>query len=128
MAVDDLQSRIATWRSTTYPRAAKKIGSDATPPPVISPLDVASHDFLRDVGLPGEYPFTSWQYPSRTPFEGGSSSLRRAGRYSGYGTSSDSRDYFRDMRARGLRLGRRGHQQLGAGCQSTPQDAGEQCS
>jgi methylmalonyl-CoA mutase N-terminal domain/subunit len=104
---DDLQRALDHWTESTYPKAAKKIGMDGVAPARPgTPADLEGHDFLRAVGLPGEYPFTSWNYPTRSPFEHGDGpNLRRAGRYSGYGTAEDSRDYFADMAARGLRLG-----------------------
>ncbi|GAA2116237.1 methylmalonyl-CoA mutase family protein [Actinomadura alba] len=104
---EELREALERWANTTYPKAAKRIGAPAEPSsPPGTPLDLGGHDFLRDVGLPGEYPFTAWNYPTRSPFEHGDGpSLKRAGRYSGYGTADDSRVYFEDMAARGLRLG-----------------------
>ena len=31
--------------------------------PVYTPDDLANHDFARDLGQPGEYPFTRGPYP-----------------------------------------------------------------
>ena len=69
-----------------------------------TPDDTAGHDYLATVGLPGEYPFTAWLYPVATPFSGGGE-LNRAGRYSGYGTSEDCRDYYLAAARSGLRIG-----------------------
>ncbi|MEE2059012.1 methylmalonyl-CoA mutase family protein [Rhodococcus artemisiae] len=104
---EELAGRAKKWENELYPNAAAKLRmGDTTAPHAYTPLDTAGHDFLRDVGLPGEYPFTSWNYPTRMPFEeAGAHSLNRAGRYSGYGTADDSRVYFEKMSAMGLRLG-----------------------
>jgi len=104
---EELADRVHNWENKLYPTAAAKLHmGDTTAPHAYTPLDSGKHDFLRDVALPGEYPFTSWNYPTRMPFEeAGDHSLNRAGRYSGYGTAEDSRDYFDKMRAMGLRLG-----------------------
>lgn len=97
---------VARWQQTTFRRSVEKLGREGLEAPTPStPLDTQGHDFWTDVGLPGEYPFTSWTYATRTPLEEEATSLRRAGRYSGYGSPEDSRDYYADMRARGLRLG-----------------------
>lgn len=104
---DELREALKHWSATTYPKAARKVGAPETSQAMpATPMELEGHDFLRDVGLPGEYPFTSWNYPTRAPFEHGEGpSLKRAGRYSGYGTADDSREYFASMAARGLRLG-----------------------
>jgi methylmalonyl-CoA mutase, N-terminal domain len=103
---DDLDARTAAWREDTLRPAVKKVGADVDPDTVHpnTPLDLAGHDFVRDVGLPGEYPFGSWLYPTPTPYTG-TGVLNRAGRYSGYGTAEDCRDYYLAAAASGLRVG-----------------------
>src|SRR5215467_632069 len=100
----DLAARIESWRSATLRPAIDKLRSGVNPDDVTvyTPLDTAGHDFATQVGLPGEYPFTSWLYPTPTPFTGGGE-LNRAGRYSGYGTAEDCRDYYRAAAASGMR-------------------------
>lgn len=103
-----LQERVDHWRTVTLSKALKRLG--LTPQDVnasvATPLDTTGHDYLRDVGLPGEYPFTSWIYPTRAVARGGKDArLHRAGRYSGYGTSADCRDYYKEMREHGYRVG-----------------------
>lgn len=102
----DLPARIEHWREGILAPALSKLGSDTDPAAVSphTPLDTAGHDFVRDVGLPGEYPFTSWLYPTATPYTG-TGVLNRAGRYSGYGTSEDCRDYYLAAGRSGLRVG-----------------------
>ena len=109
---DGERARIAAglehWHSETLPRGLRRLGLTAedTTARLVTPLDIPSHNYLRDVGLPGEYPFTSWTYPTRAMGRKGEDPrLHRAGRYSGYGTAADCRDYLLDMREQGLRVG-----------------------
>jgi methylmalonyl-CoA mutase N-terminal domain/subunit len=83
-----------------------------------TPLDVEGFDFLEEVGFPGTYPFTSGTFPVE-PLAGmvkfaamagqgslpGAAGQTRAATYSGYGTPENTRDYYKDMLARGLRGG-----------------------
>lgn len=102
----EITDRLAHWRDHTLRTSRERLGSaDQAVGEPATPLRLDGHDYLRDVGLPGEYPFTSWLYPTPTPFHGGGATASRAGRYSGYGTSEDCRDYYLDMAASGLRVG-----------------------
>jgi methylmalonyl-CoA mutase, N-terminal domain len=103
-----LRSRLERWRAETVPAALARLGvaDGVLSTNLGTPLDIVDHDYLRDVGLPGEYPFGAWLYPTRG-FSAESGDVRghRAGRYSGYGAAADCRDYYAEMRARGLRVG-----------------------
>jgi len=78
-----------------------------------SPLDVEDFDFLEKVGFPGTYPFTSGAFAveplaGMVKFAGmaggsmaGASGQTRAATYSWYGTPENTRDYYKDMLARG---------------------------
>ena len=50
-----------------------------------TPADLADHDFARDVGAPGEYPFTRGVYP--TMYRGRLWTMRQ---FSGFGTARDT--------------------------------------
>lgn len=103
-----LEAQVKRWREVTLPTGLKRLGlqPDQVDVSMATPLDLGDHDYLRDVGLPGEYPFTSWLYPTRAVAKAGQDTrLHRAGRYSGYGTSEDCRDYYREMREQGFRVG-----------------------
>lgn len=78
-----------------------------------TPLDQEGFDFLESVGFPGEYPFTAGAYPF-SPMAGlakleakgqRGSGLTRAAGYSGYGTPEDTRDYYKQLIARGAKQG-----------------------
>ncbi|OGO23555.1 MAG: hypothetical protein A2Z28_06845, partial [Chloroflexi bacterium RBG_16_51_9] len=75
-----------------------------------TPDDLGEHDFLNAVGFPGQYPFTAGVYPFQVPGSGpqtggyhigGGGGLVRAGRYLGYGTAEDTRDYYQTEIVRG---------------------------
>lgn len=108
MTDERLRERVERWRAETLPPSAKRLGLDpaevdAEPN---TPLGLEEFDFLGDVGLPGEYPFTSWLYPTPAQSAGGETvHAHRAGRYSGFGAAADCRDYYRDMRDQGMRIG-----------------------
>lgn len=108
MGAADLRERIERWKRETFPAGLRQLGltPDDVEPKLATPLDVVGGDFLRDVGLPGEYPFTSWLYPTSAAQRAGEGVHRhRAGRYSGFGAATDCRDYYIDMRAQGMRVG-----------------------
>ncbi len=104
----DLKKRIEKWKTETLPPSAKRMGIDVkdVEGEPNTPLGLEGFDFMEDVGLPGEYPFTSWLYPTPAQAVGGETVHRhRAGRYSGFGASVDCRDYYNNMREQGMRIG-----------------------
>ena len=70
--------------------------SSATTNRVYTPLDVPDLDYLRDIGFPGEYPFTRGVQP--TMYRGRLWSFRQ---YAGFGTAEESNGRFRDLLANG---------------------------
>ncbi len=54
-------------------------------PPVFTPADLAGMDYLRDIGFPGEFPFTRGVYPGM--YRKGPWQMRL---YSGFGTAEDT--------------------------------------
>lgn len=100
------------WEKESLEPALKRFKMQENPCKFYSPSDIEGFDFLEKVGFPGAYPFTAGTYPT-SPYavvasKGGLPSaqgLKRAARYSGYGTSEDTRDYYKMMQARGLRGG-----------------------
>jgi methylmalonyl-CoA mutase N-terminal domain/subunit len=57
---------------------------------VYTPLDVRKLDYLRDVGFPGEYPYTRGVYP--TMYRGRFWTMRQ---YAGFGTAEQTNERFR---------------------------------
>jgi methylmalonyl-CoA mutase N-terminal domain/subunit len=101
------------WEERCVAPALKRFKREVNPTQFYSPLDLQDFDFLEKVGFPGEYPFTAGTYPF-FPYQSGlkgsahipqAAGLARAGRYSGYGTAEDYRDYHKQMQALGARSG-----------------------
>lgn len=61
-----------------------------------TPLDVADMDYLRDLGFPGEYPFTRGVQP--TMYRGRYWTMRQ---YAGFGTAEESNQKFRYLLSQG---------------------------
>ena len=107
---EEIEKRRAEWEEKILKKQLARFGVTESPQKFYTPLDIKDHDFLKDVGFPGQYPFTAGKYASLPPgvapaVGGGHASagggLVRAGRYSGYGTAEDTRDYYKFMIARG---------------------------
>ncbi len=87
------------WLETVYAKA-KQRGGERTDTdfrtgsteahPVYSPADVADLDYIRDLGYPGEYPYTRGVQP--TMYRGRLWSIRQ---YAGYGTPEETNERFK---------------------------------
>lgn len=103
------------WRQDVLQPRVERFNLDRSPTRFCTPAAAADFDFLEKVGFPGQYPFTAGNNPFdfwrayaemgakmgvRPEWGGGGG----AGRYSGYGTAEDYRDYLLRMQS----LGRRG--------------------
>jgi methylmalonyl-CoA mutase N-terminal domain/subunit len=102
------------WQEKVVSPQLKKFGLTKSPTRFYTPADINGYDFLEKVGFPGQYPFTAGNDPvpkwqafaemmakAETRFEWGSSG---AGKYAGFGTAGDYRDYLIRMHS----LGRKG--------------------
>ena len=105
----EIEERKKSWEETTLQKSLARYRLQQSPTRFYTPLDVKDHDFLEKVGFPGEYPYTAGTYPStvfplmrlRATGQAEAVDVRRAGMYSGYGTSEDCRDFYKSMQARG---------------------------
>ena len=102
------------WEEGPVKKALERFGAAESPARFYTPLDVENFDFLEKVGFPGAPPYTAGQYAvpaiSYSWSRGGTSGMgagvkRRAGRYTGYGTPEDTRDYYKEALARGYHAG-----------------------
>jgi len=101
------------WEEKSVAPALKRFNLKENPARYFTPLDQVDFDFLEKVGFPGQYPFTAGTY-AFFPFQSGAKGsgyiaqapgMSRAGRYSGYGTAEDYRDYQKHMQSLGARSG-----------------------
>lgn len=111
--LDKVAKEKKSWEEGCVAPAAKRFKLEGNPTRFYSPLDLPDFDFLEKVGFPGQYPFTAGAYPF-FPYQAGTKGsgpisqapgLARAGRYSGYGTAEDYRDYHKQMQALGAKAG-----------------------
>ena len=93
------------WLDTTYKKAVEKGGerkdsdfrtSSTEVRPLYTPADTADLDYNRDVGYPGEYPFTRGVQP--TMYRGRLWSIRQ---YAGFGTPAESNERFKFLLSEG---------------------------
>jgi len=102
----EIEQRRKEWEEGTLKQSLARFGLEKNPNKFYTPLDVKEQDFLKEVGFPGEYPFTAGNYAAEAPVRrGGEVDLVRAGSYSGYGIPEDTRDYYQYMQSRGRRGG-----------------------
>jgi methylmalonyl-CoA mutase N-terminal domain/subunit len=99
-----IRGAVAEWRARTVagvearvpPRKARfSTWSDMSVPDVVTPADVAV-DYLRDLGLPGQYPFTRGVQP--TMYRGRLWTMRM---FAGFGTPEQTNARFKYLLAEG---------------------------
>jgi len=92
---------VSAWRESTYERAPERADelfstiSGIEPEPLYAP-DNAELDYARDLGYPGEYPFTRGIYPSM--YRGRLWTMRQ---FAGFGTAEETNARFRYLRDHG---------------------------
>mgnify|MGYP001060249060 CR=1 FL=1 len=92
--LEEIKKVRKVWEEKVHAPSVKKFRMEDRPTEFHSPDEIPDFDFLRDVGFPGQYPYTAAPYAvnlvpniRRGSKPGG---LRRAGGYSGYGTPEDA--------------------------------------
>ena len=91
----NLEARQKEWEDTTLKESLKKapereIFSELPKRQLYTPKDVSSQDYLRDLGFPGEYPYTRGIHPTMYR-----SRLWGMAQYSGFGTPEDTNRRFK---------------------------------
>lgn len=87
MSIDQIRKAQKDWIAghniTQFPPAKSDMGEEL--PLVFTPADIENLDYLKDLGFPGQYPFTRGVYPGmyrKSPWQ-----MRL---YSGFGTAEDT--------------------------------------
>jgi methylmalonyl-CoA mutase N-terminal domain/subunit len=102
--VKAIRDAAAAWRKDTVAKAQSKMPprtarfstwSDLDVPDVLTPADVRT-DYLRDLGMPGEYPFTRGVQP--TMYRGRLWTMRM---FAGFGTPAQTNERFKYLLAHG---------------------------
>jgi methylmalonyl-CoA mutase N-terminal domain/subunit len=108
--LQEIELKRKEWAAGSLKQSLDRFGVTKSPNKFYTPLDAREFDFLEKVGFPGQFPFTAGAYPCSVPGSGpvtggyhigGGSGLVRAGRYLGYGTPEDTRDYYHSEIIRG---------------------------
>ncbi|HLA14101.1 MAG TPA: methylmalonyl-CoA mutase family protein, partial [Gemmatimonadaceae bacterium] len=95
----DFNNENKRWRETTYSKAKERGGerkdtdfrtSSTEARPLYTPTDVEDVDYNRDIGYPGEYPYTRGVQASM--YRGRLWSIRQ---YAGYGTPEETNQRFK---------------------------------
>ncbi|WP_366922203.1 methylmalonyl-CoA mutase family protein [Metallumcola ferriviriculae] len=93
--MDKLGEKLKDWASTVETDQAAT--SSGIPVKVLyTPKDMANMDYLNDLGVPGEYPFTRGIYP--TMHRGRLWTMRQ---YSGFGTAEESNQRYKFLLGQG---------------------------
>ena len=94
------------WEEGLLKQQLEKFGMEQPPSKTCTPLDLKDWDFLEKVGFPGQYPFTSMEYPTPLPERPRRGGVTRfiAGAYAGYGTVEDTRDLWQTQGRRGANV------------------------
>ncbi|MDQ3855131.1 MAG: methylmalonyl-CoA mutase family protein, partial [Chloroflexota bacterium] len=103
--LEPLADEVERWKETTLARAASRMPqrhdrfvttSGREVEPVYTPLDVPDFDYTRDLGLPGEYPFTRGAHP--TMYRGKLWTMRL---FAGFGSAEETNRRFHWLLAHG---------------------------
>jgi methylmalonyl-CoA mutase N-terminal domain/subunit len=106
------------WQDKVVKPKLKKFKLEKSPTHFYTPEDIEGFDFIEKVGYPGQYPFTAgndpvprWQALAAAEaresarFEWGAAGSSGAGKYAGFGTPEDYRDYLVRMHELGRKAG-----------------------
>jgi methylmalonyl-CoA mutase N-terminal domain/subunit len=96
---DRLKAEQERWeRERLAQRPVGPATTDAGLPvqPLYTPADLADFDYLRDLGFPGEFPFTRGVYP--TMYRGSHWTMRQ---YAGFDSAEDSNAWYKQLLAQG---------------------------
>ena len=113
--MEEIEKRKKEWEANVLNPTLERFGFKESPTKFYTPGDVGEFNFLEKVGFPGQYPFTTYSFPTRIHQYGRASGwevvgakgqeVRRAGYYSGYGLAEDTRDYYKYMQSLGRLAG-----------------------
>ncbi len=110
--MEKVETAETQWKQNILDKRVKRFNLSKSPTRFYSPLANKKSDFLENVGFPGQYPFTAGSNPfdfwrayaedaakmGYRPDWGGASGV---GKYGGFGTAEDYRDYLIRMHAMG---------------------------
>jgi len=104
------------WRKNVLDKRVKRFNLSKSPTEFYSPAALKNHDFLKKVGFPGNYPFTAGNNPfdfwralaedaARMGYRPDWGGAGKVGKYGGFGSPADYRDYLFRMQSMGRKGG-----------------------
>ena len=111
--IEEIKEAKKKWEEGPLKKILERYKLKESPTKFYTPLDLKNFDFVKDVGFPGGNPFVAGKYPinavqigmGKGSTSGAQAKFKRAGRYSGFGTPEDTRDFYIDAREKGFRVG-----------------------
>src|SRR4030043_301434 len=99
--MEELEKKRDNWKEVCLQKSLDKIKMKAEhfPQQFYTPLDIPDFDQARDLGFPGDYPFTMSTHPTAIPAE---FLVGARARYSGFGTPEDTREHFKFLVSKGF--------------------------
>src|SRR5438445_12828616 len=100
----DLEREVERWNTATLKKALERGGerqpefhtTSTTTERLYTPLDTSDIDYDRDIGMPGEYPYTRGVQP--TMYRGRLWTMRQ---YAGFGNATESNERFKFLLSQG---------------------------
>ncbi len=114
--IETIRQEEKRWRRDVLEKRVSRFNLSQSPTKFYSPTALPEHNFLEKVGFPGEYPFTAGNNPfdfwrafaedaAKMGFRPDWGGAGKVGKYGGFGTPADYRDYLVRMRSMGRRSG-----------------------
>jgi len=99
--LEELGREQENWKTLCLQKALDKVKMKAEhfPKQFYTPLDIREFDHVKELGFPGEYPFTMATHSTAIPAE---FLVGARARYSGFGTPEDTRDHFKFLVSKGF--------------------------
>lgn len=103
--LEQLKSRLAKWKESTLQRGLEQLPEQrqtfitTSSEPIkrlYTPLDLSDTDYLNDIGLPGEYPFTRGVHPTMHR-----SRMWTMRMFAGFGTAEETNQRFKFLLEQG---------------------------
>ena len=100
--IADIEAQKREWENSSGGKLTNDLeiqGDINTPPKAIyTPADVKNHDYTRDLGFPGEYPYTRGIWPGMFR-----SRLWTMRQYAGFGTTEETNKRFKYLLQQGMK-------------------------
>lgn len=112
----EIKEALKKWEGEVLNPRVKKFNLDKSPTTFYTPISSDSSHFLEKVGFPGQFPYTAGNTPlefwrayaefgAKLNYRSDWGGTGRSGKYGGFGTPADYRDYLLRMQSMGRKGG-----------------------